>query len=123
VPTGITYLICSDYQRPVLRLAAMMGPPVQFVFSHDPIGIGRNGPTHLPVEHLASLRAIPTMRVFRPADAVEAAECWEMALSCRSGPSCLAPPHCYHRESDHQALVNQAESAQSANWRWKVQRR
>jgi transketolase len=89
VPTGITYLVFSDYERPVLRLAAMMGLPVLFVFSHDSIGIGRNGPTHQPVECLAALRAIPNMRVFRPADAVEAAECWELALECRTGPSCL----------------------------------
>ncbi len=75
--------------RPTLRLAAMMGLPVQFVFSHDFIGVGTNGPTHQPVEYLASLRAIPNMLVFRPADAVEAAECWEAALDYRSGPSSL----------------------------------
>jgi transketolase len=67
----------------------MMGLPVQFVFSHDSIGIGRNGPTHQPVEYLASLRAIPNMLVLRPADAVEAAECWQVALSRRTGPSSL----------------------------------
>ena len=64
----------------------MMGLPVPFVFSHDSIGIGRNGPTHQPVEYLASLRAIPNMLVLRPADAVEAAECWEIALGNRTGP-------------------------------------
>lgn len=89
VPVGVTYLVFSDYLRPTLRLAAMMGLPVQFVFSHDSIGIGRNGPTHQPVEYLASLRAIPNMLVLRPADAVEAAECWEAALARRSGPSSL----------------------------------
>ena len=89
VPVGVTYLVFSDYMRPTLRLAAMMGLPVQFVFSHDSIGIGRNGPTHQPVEYLASLRAIPNMLVLRPADAVEAAECWEVALSRRTGPSSL----------------------------------
>jgi transketolase len=67
----------------------MMGLPCQFVFSHDSIGIGRNGPTHQPVEYLASLRAIPNMLVLRPADAVEAAECWEIALNNRTGPSSL----------------------------------
>jgi transketolase len=67
----------------------MMGLPVPFVFSHDSIGIGRNGPTHQPVEYLASLRAIPNMLVLRPADAVEAAECWEIALSHRIGPCSL----------------------------------
>ena len=67
----------------------MMGLPVPFVFSHDSIGIGRNGPTHQPVEYLASLRAIPNMLVLRPADAVEAAESWEIALEYRTGPSSL----------------------------------
>jgi transketolase len=86
---GVTYLVFSDYLRPTLRLAAMMGLPVPFVFSHDSIGIGRNGPTHQPVEYLASLRAIPNMLVLRPADAVEAAECWEIALEHRTGPCCL----------------------------------
>ena len=89
VPNGVTYLVFSDYMRPTLRLAAMMGLPVQFVFSHDSIGIGRNGPTHQPVEYLAALRAIPGMFTFRPADAVEAAECWELAIGHRTGPSCL----------------------------------
>ncbi|MBV9248074.1 MAG: transketolase, partial [Acetobacteraceae bacterium] len=89
VPVGVTYLVFADYMRPTLRLAAMMGLPVAFVFSHDSIGIGRNGPTHQPVEYLASLRSIPNMLVFRPADAVEAAECWELALAHRSGPSSL----------------------------------
>jgi transketolase len=89
VPIGVTYLVFSDYMRPTLRLAAMMGLPVSFVFSHDSIGIGRNGPTHQPVEFLAALRAIPGMMVLRPADAAEAAECWEIALAHRSGPCCL----------------------------------
>lgn len=89
VPVGVTYLVFSDYLRPTLRLAAMMGLPVPFVFTQDSIGIGRNGPTHQPVEYLASLRAIPNMLVLRPADAVEAAECWEIALGHRTGPSSL----------------------------------
>lgn len=89
VPVGATYLVFSDYMRPPLRMAAMMGLPVPFVFSHDSIGIGRNGPTHQPVEFLASLRCIPNMLVLRPADAVEAAECWEIALEHRTGPSAL----------------------------------
>jgi transketolase len=89
IPVGVTYLVFSDYMRPTLRLAAMMGLPVAFVFSHDSIAIGRNGPTHQPVEYLASLRAIPNMLVLRPADAVEAAECWEIALRHRTGPSSL----------------------------------
>jgi transketolase len=72
-----------------MRMAALMGLPVKFVFSHDSIGIGRNGPTHQPVEILASLRAMPNMLVLRAADAVEAAECWEIAFEHRTGPSTL----------------------------------
>jgi len=89
VPVAVTYLAFSDYERPAMRMAALMGLPVKFVFSHDSIGIGRNGPTHQPVEILASLRAMPNMLVLRPADAVEAAECWEIALERRDGPSTL----------------------------------
>lgn len=89
VPLAVTYLAFSDYERAAMRMAALMGLPVKFVFSHDSIGIGRNGPTHQPVEILASLRAMPNMLVLRPADAVEAAECWEIALEHRSGPSTL----------------------------------
>jgi len=89
VPLAVTYLAFSDYERPAMRMAALMGLPVKFVFSHDSIGIGRNGPTHQPVEILASLRAMPNMLVLRPADAAEAAECWEIAFEHRRGPSTL----------------------------------
>ncbi|WP_298965233.1 transketolase [uncultured Methylobacterium sp.] len=89
IPVGATYLVFSDYMRPPLRMAALMELPVVTVYSHDSIGIGRNGPTHQPVEFLASLRAIPNMLVLRPADAVEAVECWEMALANRHGPTSL----------------------------------
>jgi transketolase len=89
VPTGVTYLVFSDYARPAIRMAALMSLPVQFIFTQDSIGLGTNGPTHQPVEFLAALRAIPNMRVLRPADAVEAAECWELALAHRTGPSSL----------------------------------
>jgi transketolase len=89
IPLAVTYLAFSDYERPAMRMAALMGLPVKFVFSHDSIGVGRNGPTHQPVEILASLRAMPNMRVFRPADAVEAAECWALAYAHRSGPSTM----------------------------------
>jgi len=89
VPLAVTYLAFADYERPAMRMAALMGLPVKFVFSHDSIGIGRNGPTHQPVEILASLRAMPNMLVLRPADAVEVAECWELALEHRSGPCTL----------------------------------
>lgn len=89
VPTGITYLVFSDYNRAGMRMAALMGLPVKFVFSHDSIGIGTNGPTHQPIEFLASFRAMPNMLVLRPADAVEAAECWQIAMEHRTGPSSL----------------------------------
>lgn len=89
LPLSVTYLAFADYQRPAMRMAALMGLPVKFVFSHDSIGIGKNGPTHQPVEILSSLRAMPNMLVMRPADAVEAAECWEAALAHRTGPVSL----------------------------------
>ncbi len=89
VPLSVTYLAFADYQRPAMRMAALMGLPVKFVFSHDSIGIGKNGPTHQPVEILASLRAMPNMLVMRPADAVEAAECWASALQHDGGPVSL----------------------------------
>ncbi len=89
VPVGATYLVFSDYMRPSLRMAALMNLPVITVYSHDSIAIGRNGPTHQPVEYLASLRAMPNMLVLRPADATETAECWELALANRDGPTSL----------------------------------
>ncbi|WP_277189540.1 transketolase [Caballeronia sp. BR00000012568055] len=89
IPLAVTYLAFSDYERPAMRMAALMGLPVKFVFSHDSIGVGKNGPTHQPVEILASLRAMPNMRVFRPADAVEAAECWMLAYEHKRGPSTM----------------------------------
>lgn len=89
IALAVTYLAFSDYERPAMRMAALMGLPVKFVFSHDSIGVGKNGPTHQPVEILASLRAMPNMLVMRPADAVEAAECWEIAFEHRSGPCAL----------------------------------
>lgn len=89
IPVSVTYLAFSDYMRPALRNAALMKLPVKFVFSHDSIGIGRNGPTHQPVEILASLRAMPDMLVMRPADAVEAVECWQVALAHKGGPVSL----------------------------------
>lgn len=89
IPLAVTYLAFSDYERPAMRMAALMGLPVKFVFSHDSIGVGKNGPTHQPVEILASLRAMPNMSVMRPADAVETAECWEWAMEHRTGPVAL----------------------------------
>jgi transketolase len=89
-PNGATFLVFTDYARPAMRLAALMGTGVVYVMTHDSIGLGEDGPTHQPVEHLASLRAIPNMRVFRPCDAVEVAECWELALNRTNGPTVLA---------------------------------
>jgi len=90
VPAGATFLVFADYARPAMRIAALAGIPVVYVMTHDSIGLGEDGPTHQPVEHLASLRAMPKMRVFRPADAVETAECWQLALERTDGPSLLA---------------------------------
>ncbi|MGA7805574.1 transketolase [Bradyrhizobium sp.] len=89
-PNGATFLVFTDYARPAMRLAALMGTGVVYVMTHDSIGLGEDGPTHQPVEHLATLRAIPNMRVFRPCDAVEVAECWELALNRANGPTVLA---------------------------------
>jgi transketolase len=90
IPYGGTFLVFSDYCRPAIRLAAVMRQRVVYVMTHDSIGLGEDGPTHQPVEHLAALRAIPNLHVFRPADAVEAAECWALALVREDGPSLLA---------------------------------
>jgi transketolase len=88
-PYGGTFLIFNDYMRPATRIAALMGAPSIFVYTHDSIFLGEDGPTHQPIEHLASLRAMPNMWVIRPADAGETAEAWRMALERRSGPTCL----------------------------------
>ncbi|MCD7060475.1 transketolase [Pelagibacterium xiamenense] len=89
-PYGGTFMCFTDYCRPSIRLAALMGVRIGLVMTHDSIGLGEDGPTHQPVEHLAALRAIPNLRVFRPADAMEAAECWELAIEHQTGPSLLA---------------------------------
>ena len=83
-----TFLIFSDYMRPAVRLAALTQAPVIFLFTHDSIGLGEDGPTHQPIEHLAALRAIPDLSVIRPADANETVEAWRVALT-HSGPTCL----------------------------------
>jgi len=88
-PNGATFLVFTDYARPAMRLAALMGAGVNYVMTHDSIGLGEDGPTHQPVEHLSALRAIPNMRVFRPCDAIEVAECWELALNRIDGPTVL----------------------------------
>jgi transketolase len=90
IPYAGTFLVFADYLRPALRLSALMGQRVIHVLTHDSIGLGEDGPTHQPVETLASLRAMPNVNLFRPADAVEVAECWELAVGNASGPSVLA---------------------------------
>ncbi|HTN61659.1 MAG TPA: transketolase [Devosia sp.] len=90
IPYGGTFMVFTDYARPAIRLSALMGQRVIYVMTHDSIGLGEDGPTHQPVEHLSALRAIPNLLVFRPADAVETAECWELALQSETAPSILA---------------------------------
>ncbi len=90
IPYAGTFLVFSDYARPAIRLAALMGVRVIHVMTHDSIGLGEDGPTHQPVEHLASLRAMPNLNLFRPADAVEAAECWSLAIEAEATPSVMA---------------------------------
>ena len=90
IPYSGTFLVFSDYARPAIRLSALMGARAVYVMTHDSIGLGEDGPTHQPVEHLAALRAMPNLHVLRPADAVETAECWELALGRTEGPSLLA---------------------------------
>jgi transketolase len=90
VPYGGTFLIFSDYCKPSIRLSALMGLKVIYIFSHDSIGLGEDGPTHQPIEQLAGLRAIPNLNVFRPADINETLECWEIALKSHNTPSVIA---------------------------------
>ena len=90
IPYGGTFLAFTDYCRPSIRLAALMGVRVIYVMTHDSIGLGEDGPTHQPVEHLAALRAIPHLTVMRPADAIETAECWQIALEAKGKPTVLA---------------------------------
>ena len=90
IPYGGTFMVFSDYCRPAIRLASIMGIRVVFVMTHDSIGVGEDGPTHQPIEQLAALRAIPNLKVFRPADGVETAECWDLALQDSRRPSLIA---------------------------------
>jgi transketolase len=90
VPYGGSFLVFTDYCRPSIRLSALMGQRVIYVMTHDSIGLGEDGPTHQPVEHLAALRAIPNLYVMRPADSVECAECWQLALLAKHTPTILA---------------------------------
>ena len=90
IPYGGTFLIFSDYCKPSIRLAAMMKQRVIYVFTHDSIGLGEDGPTHQPIEQLTSLRSIPNLNVFRPSDLIETFECWELALESKNTPSVIA---------------------------------
>jgi transketolase len=90
VPAGATFLVFTDYCRPAIRLSALMQQRAIYIMTHDSIGLGEDGPTHQPVEHLAALRAIPNLNVFRPCDATEVAECWELALLNTDTPSVIA---------------------------------
>ena len=90
IPYSGTFLVFTDYCRPSIRLSALMNQRVIYVMTHDSIGLGEDGPTHQPVEHLAALRAMPNLNVFRPADAVETAECWQLSLETKDTPSILA---------------------------------
>ncbi len=90
IPFGGTFLIFSDYCKPSIRLSALMGLKVIYIFSHDSIGLGEDGPTHQPIEQLAGLRAIPNLNVFRPADINETLECWQIALKSKNTPSAIA---------------------------------
>jgi transketolase len=90
IPFGGTFLIFSDYCKPSIRLSALMGLKVIYIFSHDSIGLGEDGPTHQPIEQLTGLRAIPNLNVFRPADINETLECWEIALKSKNTPSVIA---------------------------------
>ncbi len=93
-PYGGTFLVFTDYCRPSIRLSALMNQPVHYVMTHDSIGLGEDGPTHQPIEHVASLRAMPNVHVFRPADVVETAECWQAAMESETTPSV----HCLSRQ-------------------------
>jgi transketolase len=111
VPYGGTFLVFADYCRPSIRLSALMDQRVVYVMTHDSIGLGEDGPTHQPVEHLASLRAIPNLNVFRPADGIETLECWELAITSKSTPSILA----LTRQNVANARASEGKGATGAN--------
>jgi transketolase len=90
IPFGGTFLVFADYARPAIRLSALQNARVIYVMTHDSIGLGEDGPTHQPIEHLNSLRLIPNLDVYRPCDTIETAECWELSLQDATGPSLLA---------------------------------
>ncbi|MEL7686050.1 transketolase [Citromicrobium bathyomarinum] len=116
IPYGGTFLVFSDYCRPAIRLSALQQARVVYVMTHDSIGLGEDGPTHQPIEHLQSLRAIPNLLVMRPADAVETAECWEIALQQKKRPSVLA----LSRQGLEQFRTEEAEENQCAHGAYRV---
>jgi transketolase len=124
IPYGGTFLIFSDYCKPSIRLSALMGLKVIYIFSHDSIGLGEDGPTHQPIEQLAGLRAIPNLNVFRPADINETLECWQVALKSKNTPSAIAlsrqklpyinPSHTKENKSELGAYLVNASSQNCA---------
>jgi len=124
IPYGGTFLIFSDYCKPSIRLSALMGLRVVYIFSHDSIGLGEDGPTHQPVEQLAGLRAIPNLNVFRPADINETLECWQVALKNQNTPSAIAlsrqklpyinPSHTKENKSERGAYIVNITSQDNA---------
>jgi transketolase len=112
IPYGATFLVFSDYMRPSLRLAAMMKQPVIFIFTHDSIFVGEDGPTHQPIEQITALRAIPGMTVIRPADAAETAIAWQIALENREGPTSLILTRQKLPVLDRKKLLGTAEGLQ-----------
>jgi transketolase len=111
IPYGGTFLIFSDYMRPSVRLAALMGVHVVYVYTHDSIGLGEDGPTHEPIEHLSALRAIPNMTLIRPADSAEVVEAWRVALTHKTGPVALALTRQKLAFIDRTALGSKVEDA------------
>ena len=109
IPYGGTFLVFSDYAKPAIRMSALMKQRVIYIMTHDSIGLGEDGPTHHPIEHLASLRSIPNLNVLRPADGIETAECWNIAITRTSTPSVL----CLTRQSVRQ--VRKSTSSQEHN--------
>jgi transketolase len=114
IPYGGTFLVFSDYMKPAIRIAAISHIPSIFVFTHDSIGLGEDGPTHQPVEHLAALRAIPNMTVIRPADANETVEAWKQAITRRHGPTALILTRQTLPTLDRALADNAAELAKGA---------
>ncbi|MFL2934837.1 MAG: hypothetical protein ACJZ2G_07940 [Thalassobaculaceae bacterium] len=112
--TGVLFLVFTDYCRPSIRLASLMGLRTIYVMTHDSIGLGEDGPTHQPIEHLASLRAIPNLHVFRPADSIETMECWQLALGAVNTPSIIA------LSRQNLPLLRLQAAEKKSVWIWRV---